>query len=161
MDRGGGKNSAYFCGLEKRRQGKNNISSLMVNDIEITEPKSISSEILKFYKQLYSSKFSNEDCHTLLKDTEKYIPKVVDNFKQICDSQITITELDSVIGHLSLNKAPDSDGLTGDVYRHFWEDIKKLLHQILLEISETCILPPTMRHGLIISIPKPDKTPDL
>lgn len=105
----GGKNSPYFCGLEKRRQGKTNISSLIVNDIEITEPKLISSEILKFYKQLYSSKFSNEDCHTFLKDIEKYIPKVEDDFKQICDSQITITELDRVIGRLSLNKAPGWD----------------------------------------------------
>ena len=56
------------------------------------------------------------------------------------------------------NKAPGSDGLTGDFYRHFWEDIKKLLHQVFLEIFETCILP-TMRYGLIISIPKPGKDP--
>lgn len=55
--------------------------------------------------------------------------------------------------------APGSDGLTGDFYRHFWEDRKELLHQVFLEIFETCILPPTMRHGLIISIPKPGKDP--
>ena len=157
----GEKNSAYFCGLEKRRQKKNNINTLLVNDIEITEPKSISLEILKFYKQLYSSKFSEEDCHTFLKDIEEYIPKVGDNFKQTCDNQITMAELDGVIGRLSLNKAPGSDGLTGDFYRHFWEDIKKLLHQAFVEIFETCILPPTMRHGLIISIPKPGKDPRL
>lgn len=132
---------------------------MIVNDIEITEPKSISLEILKFYKQLYSFKLSNEDCRTFLKDIEEYIPKVEDNFKQTCDSQITMAELDRVIGCLSLNKAPGSDGLTGDFYRHFWEDIEKLLHQVFLEIFETCILPPTMRHRLIISIPKPGKDP--
>lgn len=55
----GGKNSAYFCGLEKRRQEKNSIRSLMVDNNEVTDLlKLISSEILKFY----SSKFSNVDC---------------------------------------------------------------------------------------------------
>ena len=120
--------------LKRGDKEKNNISSLILNDIEITEPKLISSEIFRFNKQLYNSKFSNDDCHTFLKDIEKYIPKVDDNFKQIYDTQIRITEMDRVIGRLSLNKAPGSDGLTGDFYRYFWEDIKKLPHQVFLEI---------------------------
>lgn len=65
-----------------------------------------------------------------LNDIAEYIPKAEDGFKQICDNQITIAELDAVIGPLSLNKAPDSDGLTGE-----------LLHQVFLEIFETCVLP--------------------
>lgn len=74
-------------------------------------------------------------------------------------NQITITELDAVIGRLSLNKAPGSDGLTGDFYRYFWVDLRDLLLQVFTEIFETCMLPPTMRHGVIISIPKPRKDP--
>lgn len=62
-----------------------------------------------------------------------------------------------MINRLSLNKALGSDGLTANFYRHFWENIRELLHLVFLEIFETCILPPTMRHGVIISIPKPNK----
>lgn len=87
---------------------------MIVDNTEITDDKSISSEILKLYSQLYSFKFSNEDCHTFLNDIAEDIPKAEDGFKQICDNQITIAELDAVIGRLSLNKAPSSDGLTGD-----------------------------------------------
>lgn len=103
---------------------------MIVDNIETTDEKIISSEILKFYSQLYSSKFSNEDCQTFLNDIAEYIPKVEDSFKQTCDNQITVAELDAVIGRLSLNKAPGSDGLTGGFYRHFWEDIKELLYQV-------------------------------
>lgn len=149
----GEKNSSYFCGLEKRRQEKNSIRSLMIDNNEIIDEKMISSEIWKFYSQLYSSKFSSMDCENFFQDIAKHIPKIEDSLKQTCDDQITITELDAV------NKAPGSDGLTGDFYRHFWIYLKDLLLQVFNEIFETCVLPPTMRHGLIISIPKPGKDP--
>lgn len=155
----GEKNSSYFCGLEKRRQEKNSIRSLMIEDNEVTDEKVISSEIWKFYSQLYSSKFSSMDCQNFFQDIAKHIPKIKDSLKQTCENQIRITELDAVIGRLSLNKAPGSDGLTGDFYRHFWVDLKDLLLQVFNEIFETCVLPPTMRHGVIVSIPKPGKDP--
>ena len=151
------KNSAYFCGLEKRRQKRNSIDSLLVNNIETTDEKIISSEILKFYSELYNSKFCEEDCQSFLNEMAHLIPKVEQSFKQECDEPITLQELDAVIGRLSPNKAPGSDGLTGAFYKHFWEDIRILLLQVFSEIFETCVLPPTMRHGIIVSIPKPGK----
>uniref|UniRef100_A0A3P9J195 Reverse transcriptase domain-containing protein n=1 Tax=Oryzias latipes TaxID=8090 RepID=A0A3P9J195_ORYLA len=157
----GEKNSAYFCSLEKRRQKRNSLKSLLVNDIEITDEKAISSEIYRFYSHLYSSKFSRTDCDNFIKEITQHIPKIDDNFKQTCDKQLLISELDAVISRLSLNKSPGSDGLTGDFYRHFWEDIRNLLHQVFLEIFETCTLPTTTKHGIIVSIPKPDKDPRL
>lgn len=58
---------------------------------------------------------------------------------------------------LSLNKAPGLDGLTWNFYRNFWDDIKELIYQVFSETFEFCILPPTMRQGIIISITKADK----
>jgi len=63
--------------LEKE-DSKNNINSLMVNETGITDVKLISSEMLKFYSELYSSKFSSEDCCTFLNDIAENIPKVDD-----------------------------------------------------------------------------------
>lgn len=128
---------------------------MIVDDTEILDEK-LMSEMFKFYSQLFCSKFSSEDCPIFFNCIAKYIPKV-NSFKQACDNQITIAELDAVIGHLSLNKAPGSDGLTGDFYQHFWLDIRELLHKVFTEIFESCELTPTMRHGIIVFIPKPGK----
>ncbi len=78
-----------------------------------------------------------------------------------CENQITIAELDAAIKHLSLNKAPGSDGLTGDFFKHFWENIRKLLHQVFPEMFETYILPPSIRQRMMVSSPKPNKDPRL
>jgi len=83
---------------------------------------------------------------------EQDVPKIDANYEQTCDGQLVRSELDAVINGLSLNKAPGSDGLTGRFYRHFWGEVRELLHQVFLEIFETRTLP--TRHGLIISVPK-------
>ncbi len=58
---------------------------------------------------------------------------------------------------LSLDKSPGSDGLTSYFYRHFWKYIKDLVFHMLKEISESHILPTTMKQGIITLIPKPGK----
>ena len=155
----GEKISAYFCGLEKNRQEINIVKSLLINNNEITDDKLISIETFKFYNNLYSSKFSKSDCDTFLEDVDQHIPKIDDEYKDTCDGRLTIEELDAVINRLALNKSPGSDGLTGNFYRHFWMEIKELLFKVFLEIFENCSLPTTMRHGVIVSIPKPNKDP--
>lgn len=51
------------------------------------------------------------------------------------------------------------DGLTGDFYKRFWEHINGLLHRVLVGMFQTSTLLPTMRPGLIASIPKPNEEP--
>lgn len=52
---------------------------------------------------------------------------------------------------------PRLDGLTGDFYKRFWEHINGLLHRVLVGMFQTSTLLPTMRPGLIASIPKPNE----
>ena len=153
----GEKNSAYFCNLEKRRQQRNAIQSLLINNIETTDEKSISTEIFQFYSNLYSSNFSEKHCRVFLNSIKTHIPKIDDTFKKTCEDNITRAELDKAVKCLSLNKAPGPDGLTVNFYRHFWDEIKELLHNVFLDIFESYSLPPTMRQGVIISIPKANK----
>lgn len=44
----GEKSTVYFCRLERKRQEKNSIKSLMINDNLCTDPKLISNEISNF-----------------------------------------------------------------------------------------------------------------
>lgn len=46
----GEKNSAYLCGLEKKRQERNAVNVLLINDVECTDPKPLSNEVHRFYK---------------------------------------------------------------------------------------------------------------
>lgn len=82
----GERNTAYFCGLEKRRQERNQISTLMINDVECTDPKTISDEVYKFYKDLYTPAPCDGD--TLLDSINYNIPSISVDFKKMCDSTI-------------------------------------------------------------------------
>lgn len=66
-------------------------------------------------------------------------------------------ELDLAVQKLKSNKSPGPDGLTGNVYHFFWNDLKMLLFNAFIESIEDGSLGPTMSQGLIILIPKPDK----
>lgn len=58
---------------------------------------------------------------------------------------------------MKTGKSPGPDGLTSDFYKFFWEDLKMLLFEALQDCIIYNNLLPTMKHGLIILIPKPGK----
>lgn len=152
----GERNTAYFCGLEKRRQERNLINSLMTNEVECTDPKLISDEVFKFYKDLYSA--SNTEGNTHLLDSIKHnIPPINPDFKDMCDSDIELFELEAAVKQLSLRKSPGQDGLSSDFYKHFWEDIKDLLFFAIQECIKNKSLMTTIKQGLITLIPKSGK----
>ena len=49
----GEKNSSYFFSLERRRQERNSINVLMVNNVECSDNKIIAEEIFQFYSKLH------------------------------------------------------------------------------------------------------------
>lgn len=54
-------------------------------------------------------------------------------------------------------KSPGIDGLTSEFLKSFWQDIKELLFNALIEcINERC-LTPSMKTGIITLLPKPNK----
>jgi len=70
-------------------------------------------------------KFSNVDCQSFFQDIAKHSPKLEHGLKH-------------VIGRFSPNKAPGSNGLTGDIYRHFWVDLRNLILKAFTKIFEMC-----------------------
>ncbi len=153
----GEKSTAYFYRLEKRRQTKNARLSLILDDTEISDPKLISNEIFKFYKDLYSSNFSQTDCNLFFEKIQQIIPNIDDEFKKLCDEDLQIEEIDLAMKKLKLNKSPGPDGLTSNFYRFFWDDLKELLFRAFLQSIEEGTLSSTQRQGLITLLPKPDK----
>ena len=129
----GEKNSSYFSNLEKSRQQRNSITGLMINGIENKDYRSIEKEVYSFYSGLYSSSYSLVDTDTLFDKIENSIPRIDDSFKDLCESDFKIDELDSVIFKMALNKSPGTDGLTANFYQFFWKDVRDLLFDALKE----------------------------
>lgn len=116
----GEKSTSYFCRLETIRQEKYCIKSLNINGNLCTDPKEISLEISKFYSKLYSSSFSKIDADSFFNSISHLIPKIDEHFKDVCENDITLDELDKALKSLSLDKAPGCDGITSNFYKHFW-----------------------------------------
>lgn len=48
------------------------------------------------------------------------VPLIEDSFKVLCDSDLKIEELDSVVEKIPLNKSPRTDGLTNIYFLNVW-----------------------------------------
>lgn len=153
----GEKNSAYFSNLEKSRQLKNSITSLIINGIENKDTRSIEKEVFSFYSELYSSRYSAVDANILFDKIKNSRSCIDDSFMDICDSDFKIEELDSVISKMALNKSPGTDGLTTNFYQFFWKDVRNLVFKAIKECIEEKVLLATMKQGLITLIPKAGK----
>ncbi len=153
----GEKNSSYFFGLEKQRQTKKKINKLLINDVNTDNQDQINEEIRHFYDKLYESNFSEEDCQLFLEKIKEYKKTMDENFRQLMEDKLRIEELDIAIGRMSKGKAPGLDGLTVEFYVHFWNDIRVLLYNALLQCISSGHLSPTMKRGIITLVPKPNK----
>uniref|UniRef100_A0A3B3IJR3 Reverse transcriptase domain-containing protein n=1 Tax=Oryzias latipes TaxID=8090 RepID=A0A3B3IJR3_ORYLA len=155
----GEKSTSYFCNLEKKRQEKNTIKKLHINNQLCSDPQMISKEISSFYSNLYSSSYSESHNNTFFQTIKDFIPKIDDNFRNSCDSEITLQELEKALSCLSNDKAPGCDGLTSNFYKFFWQHIKDLIFEMFKEIIQNGSLTHTMKQGVITLIPKPGKDP--
>lgn len=153
----GERSTAYFCRLEKRRQERNSIKTLLIQNQLCTDPTLITKELTSFYSKLYSSVFSAVDSDAFFNHIKDLIPCIEDDFAELCEADITIFELDKAVDNLSLNKSPGCDGLTSNFYRHFWDLLKNPFILMIKEATDNLSFPPTMKQGIITLIPKPGK----
>lgn len=117
-------------------------------------------EVLNFYRNLYTSSYSEQDAKLLFNKISHRIPLIDVTFRTICEDDLCIEEFDQVINKIASDHSPGSDGITANFYKHFWDDIKILLFQAINE----CIIQKeqmtTMKEDMIQhnSIGLPPKT---
>ena len=70
---------------------------------------------------------------------------------------ITSTEIETVIKNLPTNKSPGPDGLTGEFYQTFREELTHILLKLFQNTAERGTLPYAFFKATITLIPKPDK----
>ena len=70
---------------------------------------------------------------------------------------ITSTEIETEIKNLPTNKNPGPDGITGEFYQTFREELTPIRLKIFQNIAEGGTLPNSFYKATITLIPKPDK----
>ena len=129
----------------------------MINGIESKDPQSIEKDVFSFYSTLYSSNYSVEDAEILLNRMRGAVPRIEESFRDVCDADLKIEELDSVCLGTALNTSPGTDGLTSHFHLFFWKELRELLYLALKECILDKELMTTMKRGLITLIPKSGK----
>ena len=61
---------------------------------------------------------------TTLKDLQKRLSQAESS---LCENHLTIEECSNVVKKFNMNKAPGHDGLCGEFYQTFWNDISSLV----------------------------------
>ena len=128
----GEKSTKYFLNLEKRNKAETHVQKILLqNNLESTEPKAIMSNLKTFHSNLYkrtSTKTENK-CLQYLKDISA--PKLHENDKQSCESEITKNECWDALRSMGNNKPPGNDGLTKEFYLAVFAELQDYLLQSL------------------------------
>ena len=109
-----------------------------------------------YYEQLYGSKMDN------LEEMDKYL----ENFNllrlnqeeiEIMNNPIISTGIEAVIKNLPKNKSPGPDGLTGEFYQTFREELMPILLKSFQKNGDEGTLPNSFCEATITLTSKPDR----
>ena len=155
----GEKVTKYFCSLEKRNYVSKQIRKLTRSNGDVlTDLDAISQEVNHFYRILYTERpvefFPTAD---FVND----IPTLNANERESLEGEITLEEAGWALKNMSHNKSPGSDGFTAEFLKVFWNKLGSFVVRSLNEGFHKGELSTTQKEGVIICIPKGDKSRDL
>ena len=155
----GGKNSEYFCKLEKRNFVNKTITELIdFCGNHITDHEHILEEQVSFFSNLYKSRLELDSqavhCEEMFL---KHNVKLTDTQKESCEGILKLQECSEALRNMKNKKSPGSDGFTAEFYKFFWKDIGLFVCRSLNEGYQNGKLSQFQSQGIITCIPKEEK----
>ena len=112
-------------------------------------------QMCSYFEKLYQSKnIDDNEKDAYLNDSN--IPQLNPTEKDTCDIFPTIEECKEAVFNMKPNKSPGLDGLTGEFYKCFWDDISELFYDALIEIFQSGELSFSQRLSVLTLIHKKD-----
>ena len=128
------------------------------NGEEIYESKDIIKEVKVFYERLYSER-QVEDCEIL--DMAQNIPMLTLQEKTSLEGKITLAEASLALRNVKNYKSPGSHSFTAEFFKFFWLQLGSFVVRSLNDGFRKGELSTTQKEGVIICIPKGEKSKDL
>ena len=152
----GEKITKYFCSLEKRNYISKNMNSLIKKDgSKITDCSSIVEEVTNFYKNLYKQKeLENVEIHDLVKN----LPSLSNEESFKLEGEITLDEASFALKNMKNYKSPGTDGFTTEFFKFFWLKLGPFVVRTLNDSFRKGELSITQKQGIIVCLPKGDKS---
>lgn len=149
----GERSSKYFFNLKKFKYNKKRMKQIFdCNGMLQSDPKKILDIQAAYFEKLYQRdpevKFDMEN------NSDRKITK---DQADLFEHNITLEELGEALSSLNDNKTPGADGLTSELYKHFWHLLGKHLIQAFIFAKQQGLLHISARRGIISLIPKKDK----
>lgn len=156
----GEKPTEYFCNLESHNYTSKTINILEKENGEIiTNQNDILKEIGTYYENLYTSKDQNLndiELETYLMNAD--IPRLDEKEALQLEGSLTLAEASQTLKNMKNNKSPGTSGFSADFFKVFWGQLGDFVVRAVnygLVHGELSI---TQQQGLIVCIPKENKS---
>lgn len=154
----GEKVSAYFCSLEKRHFTNKSMNKLESQNGSILSDKTeILNEVRSFYETLYSER-EVEDINIDALVGE--MPSLNDLESDQLEGELSLEEISLALKDMKNGKSPGTDGFQAEFFKVFWKKLGPFVLRSLNEGFRNGELSVSQKEGIIICIPKPDKSKD-
>ena len=121
--------------LIKKNRERTQINKIRNEKEVIMDTTKIQKVIRDCYKQLYANKMNNLE--EMDKFLERYnLPRLNQVEIKKVNRPITSTEIETVIKNLPTNKSPGPDGLTGEIYQTFRDELTPTLLKLFQKIAQ-------------------------
>lgn len=151
LDRNGWRRenvTAYFFRLENNRLSTSLLKLSILRGQSPIILRQLHISVQNFTVICIKKTFSEEAAHTFL-ESVKDCKTISSDDRNLCDNEMTLSEVSNSILELKNNKSPRTDGLTTEFYKQFSNELSPFLLKVLEESIQNETLPPTLTKGLI------------